>query len=127
MPRISSTALMSYGTVSQALISLGCYYYEHFHDNPNPEVEGLIDVIDKCLVGIGSHDSRVSIERASDQFERIGTATSTGVRKSNEFEPKVDHSAFLPTDWEPPKQCPYCDASIPSDAKVCATCGSSLS
>lgn len=127
MPRISSTALMSYGTVSQALISLGCYYYEHFHDNPNPEVEGLIDVIDKCLFDVGSHDSRVSIERASDQSEKIGTAASPGVQISSEFESKVDHNVFLPTDQEPSKQCPYCDASIPSDAKVCVTCGSSLS
>ena len=127
MTRISSTALMSYEAASQALISLGCYYYEHFHDDPNPEIEDLIDVIDKCLLGMGTDDSQASIERASDQPEQIETVTSPATRINNEFGPEAVDSAVPLIDRKPPRQCPYCNASIPSDAEVCATCGSSLS
>ena len=126
MPRITDTALMSYATVSQALISLGRFYYENFHDNPNPETRSIIDAIDKCLLDVEATEPKPSIEHAADQSEKLETTAVQIISRDNEFASTDEVGVFPQADQRSSKQCPYCDTPLPDDAVICATCGSSL-
>ena len=127
MPRITDKALMSYETVSQALISLGRFYYENYHDNPDSDTKSLFDVIDKCLLDVEATEPKASIEHAANQSENLEAAAVRLISRDNELASTGEIGDFPQPDRKTSKQCPYCDAPLPDDAVICATCGSSLS
>lgn len=126
MSRNTSAAATSYATVSQALISLGLFYYENFHDNPSPEAESLIAAIDSSLLNAGLPLTQANVGHIADQSGVSDATIDSAASQSNESAHKDSKGSLAPVVQGASGQCPYCDAPLLGDAKVCATCGSSL-
>ena len=127
MPRVTGSDLASYETVSQAFISLGRLYYEKHRDDPGPEAKDLIESIDNCLLDINKAEAQGSAVPVVEQPTKTEATAAPISSTSNEVAPASKGGNLSSTDNKALKQCPYCDASLPVDAKVCSTCGSSLS
>lgn len=127
MSRIADTALTSYETVSQALISLGRLYYENHHDDPNPEAKGLIDAIDSCLFDTNTVKPQGSIERVVERHTKSEMDAASAFSTSNEPASTNADDNLPPEKNMALRQCPYCDAPLLDNAKFCSICGSSLS